>query len=104
MVGVDFWAINTDAQALGHSKTKGAKLLNIGGTVTCGLGASRNPKVGQMATEESQPEIATMVVGTDLCFIMNGMGRKTGSGPAPIKAEVAKEARVLTIGFIMKSF
>lgn len=102
--GVDFWAINTDAQALGRSKAKGAKVLNIGATATRGLGAGGNPEVGRMAAEESRREIAAVVEGCDLCFVTSGMGGGTGSGAAPVVAEVAKEAGALTIGIVTKPF
>jgi len=102
--GVDFWAINTDAQALGRSKARGAKVLNIGSTATRGLGAGGNPEVGQMAAEESRKEIAAMVQGTDLCFVTSGMGGGTGTGAAPVVAEVAKEAGSLTVGIVTKPF
>jgi cell division protein FtsZ len=78
--GVDYWAINTDAQALGRSKVLGAKVLNIGSSVTRGLGAGGDPNVGRLAAEESAPDIEAMVQGTDLCFITSGMGGGTGSG------------------------
>mmetsp|Transcript_3456 Transcript_3456/g.7637 ORF Transcript_3456/g.7637 Transcript_3456/m.7637 type:complete len:523 (+) Transcript_3456:104-1672(+) len=102
--GVDFWAINTDAQALGRSKAKGARVLNIGTTATRGLGAGGNPDIGQLAAEESRAEIAAMVEGTDLCFVTSGMGGGTGSGAAPVVAEVSKEAGALTIGIVTKPF
>ena len=102
--GVDFWAINTDAQALGRSKARGAKVLNIGGDATRGLGAGGDPSVGRMAAEESRKEIAAMVAGTDLCFVTSGMGGGTGSGAAPIVAEVAKEAGCLTVAIVTKPF
>jgi cell division protein FtsZ len=69
VAGVEYWAINTDAQALGRSKALGAKVLNIGATVTRGLGAGGDPTVGRMAAEESAADIAAMVRGTDLCFV-----------------------------------
>jgi cell division protein FtsZ len=75
VTGVDFWAIDTDAQALGRSKTKGARVLNIGSMATRGLGAGGNPDVGRMAAEESRAEIAAVVEGTDLCFFTSGMLR-----------------------------
>ena len=102
--GVDFWAINTDAQALGRSKAKGAKVLNIGTSATRGLGAGGNPDIGQLAAEESRAEISAMVEGTDLCFVTSGMGGGTGSGAAPVVAEVSKEAGALTIGIVTKPF
>ncbi len=102
--GVDFWAINTDAQALGRSKAKGAKVLNIGAGVTRGLGAGGNPEIGRLAAEESRKEIAQMVMGTDLCFVTSGMGGGTGSGAAPVVAEIAKEQGCLTVGIVTKPF
>mmetsp|Transcript_23875 Transcript_23875/g.53438 ORF Transcript_23875/g.53438 Transcript_23875/m.53438 type:complete len:497 (-) Transcript_23875:140-1630(-) len=102
--GVDFWSINTDAQALGRSKAKGAKVLNIGTSATRGLGAGGNPEVGQLAAEESRAEIAAMVEGTDLCFVTSGMGGGTGSGAAPVVAEVSREAGALTVGIVTKPF
>eukprot|EP00956_Cyclotella_meneghiniana_P022118 scaffold41221_cov71-Cyclotella_meneghiniana.AAC.3 len=102
--GVDFWAINTDAQALGRSKAKGARVLNIGSSATRGLGAGGNPEVGRMAAEESRAEISAVVEGTDLCFVTSGMGGGTGSGAAPVVAEVSKEAGALTIGIVTKPF
>ena len=102
--GVDFWSINTDAQALGRSKAKGARVMNIGASVTRGLGAGGNPEVGRLAAEESRKEIASMVEGTDLCFVTSGMGGGTGSGAAPVVAEVAKESGCLTVGIVTKPF
>lgn len=104
VTGVDFWALNTDAQALGRSKAKGARVLNIGSAATRGLGAGGNPDVGKLAAEESRAEIAAMVAGTDLCFVTSGMGGGTGSGAAPVVAEVSKEAGALTIGIVTKPF
>jgi cell division protein FtsZ len=102
--GVDFWALNTDAQALGRSKAKGAKVLNIGASVTRGLGAGGNPEIGKMAAEESRKDILAVVESTDLCFVTAGMGGGTGSGAAPVVAEVAKEAGCLTVGIVTKPF
>lgn len=102
--GVEFWCVNTDAQALGRSKARGAKVLNIGSQVTRGLGAGGSPKVGEQAAEESRADIATMLKGSDLVFVTSGMGGGTGSGAAPVVAEVAKEAGALTIGIVTKPF
>ena len=102
--GVDFWSINTDAQALGKSKARGAKVLKIGADATRGLGAGGDPNVGRVAAEESKREIAAMVAGTDLCFVTSGMGGGTGSGAAPIVADVAKEAGCLTVAIVTKPF
>lgn len=102
--GVDFWALNTDAQALGRSRAKGAKVLNIGADVTRGLGAGGNPEIGRLAAEESRSEIMQVVAGTDLVFVTSGMGGGTGSGAAPVVAEVAKESGCLTVGIVTKPF
>lgn len=102
--GVQFWSLNTDAQALGRSKAKGARVLNIGSSATRGLGAGGNPEIGRLAAEESRKEIEQMVMGTDLCFVTAGMGGGTGSGAAPVVAEVAKESGCLTVGIVTKPF
>mmetsp|Transcript_14058 Transcript_14058/g.29773 ORF Transcript_14058/g.29773 Transcript_14058/m.29773 type:complete len:459 (-) Transcript_14058:341-1717(-) len=102
--GVEFWAINTDAQALGRSKAKGAQILNIGSSVTRGLGAGGDPEIGRLAAEESREEINAMVSGADLCFITSGMGGGTGSGAAPVVAEVSKESGALTVAIVTKPF
>mmetsp|Transcript_25354 Transcript_25354/g.45737 ORF Transcript_25354/g.45737 Transcript_25354/m.45737 type:complete len:454 (-) Transcript_25354:252-1613(-) len=102
--GVEFWAINTDAQALGRSKAKGAAILNIGSSVTRGLGAGGDPDMGRLAAEESREEISAMVAGADLCFITSGMGGGTGSGAAPVVAEISKESGALTVAIVTKPF
>ncbi|KAL3797438.1 hypothetical protein ACHAW5_004457 [Stephanodiscus triporus] len=102
--GVEFWAINTDAQALGRSKAKGASILNIGSSVTRGLGAGGDPEMGRLAAEESREEISAMVGGADLCFITSGMGGGTGSGAAPVVAEISKESGALTVAIVTKPF
>mmetsp|Transcript_43285 Transcript_43285/g.92028 ORF Transcript_43285/g.92028 Transcript_43285/m.92028 type:complete len:464 (-) Transcript_43285:219-1610(-) len=102
--GVEFWAINTDAQALGRSKAKGASILNIGSSVTRGLGAGGDPDMGRLAAEESREEISAMVSGADLCFITSGMGGGTGSGAAPVVAEISKESGALTVAIVTKPF
>mmetsp|Transcript_25383 Transcript_25383/g.54604 ORF Transcript_25383/g.54604 Transcript_25383/m.54604 type:complete len:467 (-) Transcript_25383:231-1631(-) len=102
--GVEFWAINTDAQALGRSKAKGAQILNIGSSVTRGLGAGGDPEMGRLAAEESREEINAMVSGADLCFITSGMGGGTGSGAAPVVAEISKESGALTVAIVTKPF
>jgi len=100
--GVEFWAVNTDAQALGRSKAKGARVLNVGTDVTRGLGAGGIPEIGKKAAEESRAEISAMVAGSDLVFVTAGMGGGTGSGAAPVVAEVAKESGALTVGVVTK--
>ncbi|NES98630.1 MAG: cell division protein FtsZ [Desertifilum sp. SIO1I2] len=100
--GVEFWTINTDAQALMHSSA--AKRLQIGQKLTRGLGAGGNPAIGQKAAEESRDELALALESADLVFITAGMGGGTGTGAAPIVAEVAKEVGALTVGVVTRPF
>ncbi len=100
--GVEFWTINTDAQALAHSAAQ--QRLQIGQKLTRGLGAGGNPAIGQKAAEESRDEIAQALENTDLVFITAGMGGGTGTGAAPIVAEVAKEMGCLTVGVVTRPF
>jgi cell division protein FtsZ len=100
--GVEFWSINTDAQALAQSAAQ--KQLQVGQKLTRGLGAGGNPAIGQKAAEESRDEIAAALSGSDLVFITCGMGGGTGTGAAPIVAEIAKEMGALTVGVITKPF
>lgn len=102
VAGIEFWAINTDAQAL--TKSAAPKKLQIGQKITKGLGAGGNPAIGQKAAEESREEIAQALENTDLVFITSGMGGGTGTGAAPIVAEVAKEMGCLTVGVVTKPF
>jgi cell division protein FtsZ len=102
LAGVEFWVINTDAQALTHSEA--SKRMQIGQKLTRGLGAGGNPAIGQKAAEESRDEIAAALQDTDLVFITAGMGGGTGTGAAPIVAEIAKEMGVLTVGVITRPF
>ena len=100
--GVEFWSINTDAQALAQSSAP--KRLQIGQKLTRGLGAGGNPAIGQKAAEESRDEIAAALEMTDLVFITAGMGGGTGTGAAPVVAEVAKEMGALTVGVVTRPF
>jgi cell division protein FtsZ len=102
VVGVEFWSINTDAQAL--TLAGAPSRLQIGQKLTRGLGAGGNPAIGQKAAEESRDEIATALEGADLVFITAGMGGGTGTGAAPIVAEVAKEMGALTVGVVTRPF
>jgi cell division protein FtsZ len=102
VAGVEFWSINTDAQAL--TQTTSTRRLQIGQKLTRGLGAGGNPAIGQKAAEESRDEIATALENADLVFITAGMGGGTGTGAAPIVAEVAKEIGALTIGVVTRPF
>ena len=100
--GVEFWACNTDAQALELSAAKNR--LQVGAKLTRGLGAGGNPQVGMKAAEESREEIANAIQGSDMVFIAAGMGGGTGTGAAPIVAEVAKELGALTVGVVSRPF
>src|SRR4028118_656361 len=102
VAGVEFWSINTDAQALTH--TDALRRLQIGQKLTRGLGAGGNPAIGQKAAEESRDEIAAALDNADLVFITAGMGGGTGTGAAPIVAEVAKEMGALTVGVVTRPF
>jgi cell division protein FtsZ len=99
---VEFWSINTDAQAL--TSAGSPKRLQIGQKLTRGLGAGGNPAIGQKAAEESRDEVAAALEGADLVFITAGMGGGTGTGAAPIVAEVAKEMGALTVGVVTRPF
>lgn len=100
--GIEFWAANTDHQALELASAKNR--LQIGAKLTRGLGAGGNPVIGQKAAEESHEEIAEALVGADMVFIAAGMGGGTGTGAAPIVAEIAKELGALTVGVVTKPF
>ncbi len=101
--GVDFVAINTDAQALSRFGSF-AQTLNIGKEVTRGLGAGGIPDNGRKAAVESRTDIMRLVAGSDLVFVTAGMGGGTGSGAAPVVAEIARKAGALTVGVVTKPF
>ena len=100
--GVEFIAINTDAQALKRNQAK--TQLQLGNNVTKGLGAGANPEVGREAALEDRERIAEMIDGADMLFITAGMGGGTGTGAAPVVAEVAKELGILTVAVVTKPF
>ncbi len=100
--GVEFIAINTDAQALMSSSAP--QRIRIGDKLTRGLGSGGNPDIGHRAAEESRDEIAEVCKGADMIFITAGMGGGTGSGAAPVIAEVARQTGALTIGVVTKPF
>jgi cell division protein FtsZ len=100
--GVDFMCINTDAQALKHSKVKSA--LQIGCNITKGLGAGADPEVGRQAAMEDRDRIIELVEGCDMLFITAGMGGGTGTGAAPVVAQIAKELGILTVAVVTKPF
>lgn len=100
--GVEFVAVNTDAQALHHSKAK--TKIHIGKDETSGLGAGANPSVGQKAAEESIEDIKQALENSDMVFVTIGAGGGTGSGAGPIVAKAAKEAGALVVGFATRPF
>ena len=100
--GVDFICVNTDSQALKHSKVKSA--LQIGCNITKGLGAGADPEVGRQAAVEDRDRIIELIEGCDMLFITAGMGGGTGTGAAPVVAHVAKELGILTVAVVTKPF
>lgn len=100
--GVDFVAVNTDKQALNISSA--TYKIQIGEKLTHGQGAGADPEVGRKAAEESRSQIAKALEDTDMVFIAAGMGGGTGTGGAPIVAEIAREAGILTVGVVTKPF
>jgi cell division protein FtsZ len=100
--GVEFIAVNTDAQALKRNQAK--MQLQLGNGVTKGLGAGANPDVGREAALEDRERIAELIDGADMLFITAGMGGGTGTGAAPVVAEVAKELGILTVAVVTKPF
>lgn len=100
--GVEFIGINTDKQAL--QLCKAPKLLQIGEKLTKGLGAGARPEVGEKAAEESSEEITAALKGADMVFVTCGMGGGTGTGAAPVVAQIAKEMGILTVGVVTKPF
>lgn len=100
--GVEFICANTDSQALGRSNARIA--LQLGEEITKGLGAGADPNIGRQAAEEARDCIREILEGTDMVFLTAGMGGGTGTGAAPIFAEVAKELRILTVAVVTKPF
>jgi len=100
--GVEFVAANTDAQAL--RQFKGKTILQIGSSVTKGLGAGANPEVGRQAALEDRDRIMEMLAGADMVFITAGMGGGTGTGATPVIAQAAKEMGILTVAVVTKPF
>lgn len=100
--GIDFIAINTDHQDLDHCQAK--KKIYIGKNLTRGLGTGMSPELGRQAAEENRSEIAEALAGSDLIFIASCFGGGTGTGAAPIVAEVAKQTGALTVAFVTKPF
>ena len=100
--GVDFIAVNTDAQALNLSKAE--YKLQIGGKLTRGLGAGANPEVGKKAAEESREQLEEVLRGADMVFVTAGMGGGTGTGAAPVIASIARDLGALTVGVVTRPF
>lgn len=100
--GVEFIAVNTDAQAL--LKSKAPKRMQIGEKLTRGLGAGARPEIGQKAAEESRDDILEALRGADMVFVTAGMGGGTGTGAAPVVAECAREIGALTVGVVTRPF
>ncbi len=100
--GVEFIAINSDAQDLHHSLAK--KKIHIGKNLTRGLGAGGSPDMGRRAAEETREEINNAVKGSDMVFVTCGMGGGTGTGSAPVIAKIARDAGALTVGVVTKPF
>src|SRR5699024_10964104 len=100
--GVDFIAVNTDSQALNLSKAE--VKLQIGEKLTRGLGAGANPEVGKKAAEESKEQIEEVLSGADMIFVTAGQGWGTGTGAAPLIAQIAKDIGALTVGVVTRTF
>ncbi|MDD2446962.1 MAG: cell division protein FtsZ [Tissierellia bacterium] len=100
--GIDFVALNTDRQALYASRAE--TKVQLGEKLTKGLGAGANPEIGNKAAEENRNDIMEIMSGADMVFITAGMGGGTGTGAAPIVAEIAKELGILTVGVVTKPF
>ncbi|HBY4320289.1 TPA: cell division protein FtsZ [Klebsiella pneumoniae] len=100
--GVEFFAVNTDAQAL--RKTAVGQTIQIGSSITKGLGAGANPEVGRNAADEDREALRAALDGADMVFIAAGMGGGTGTGAAPVVAEVAKDLGILTVAVVTKPF
>lgn len=102
VTGVEFVAVNTDVQALNGSKA--TNKIQIGEKLTRGLGAGAKPEIGLKAAEESRDELAQLIKGHDMVFVTAGMGGGTGTGAAPVIANIAKENGILTVGVVTKPF
>ena len=102
LAGIDFMVANTDAQALHHSPA--ARKLQLGGTVTRGLGAGANPEIGRLATEEAIKDLVSALEGFSMVFVTAGMGGGTGTGAAPVIAKAARALDIVTVGVVTKPF
>jgi cell division protein FtsZ len=102
LTGVDFIALNTDAQALEDNKAP--TRIQIGKNLTQGLGAGANPDIGRQAIDEDRDEVKRILTGADMIFVTAGLGGGTGTGAAPVVSEIAKELNALTVGIVTKPF
>ena len=102
LVGVEFISINTDAMALDNNKA--THRIQIGDKITKGLGAGANPEIGRIAMEEDREKVAAMLEGADMVFVTAGMGGGTGTGGAPVVAEIARELDILTVAIVTRPF
>ncbi len=100
--GVDFICVNTDKQHLKNCKAP--QVIQIGEKLTKGLGAGAQPEIGQKAAEESREQLAELIKGSDMVFVTCGMGGGTGTGAAPVVAQIAKDMGILTVGIVTKPF
>ena len=100
--GVEFVSINTDMQALNYSQA--STKIQIGEKLTKGQGAGANPEIGRKAAEESKDQIAAALANTNMVFITAGMGGGTGTGAAPVVAQIARELGILTVGVVTRPF
>lgn len=100
--GVEFIAVNSDLQDL--DKSEASKRVQIGEAITKGLGAGANPDIGRQAMEEDRDHVTELLAGSDMVFVTAGMGGGTGTGAAPVVAEIAREAGALTVGIVTKPF
>jgi cell division protein FtsZ len=102
LFGVEFISINTDAMALDNNKA--THRIQIGDKITKGLGAGANPEIGRIAMEEDREKVAAMLEGADMVFVTAGMGGGTGTGGAPVVAEIAREMDILTVAIVTRPF
>lgn len=100
--GVEFIAVNSDLQDL--DKSEASKRVQIGEAITKGLGAGANPEIGRQAMEENRDHVTELLAGSDMVFVTAGMGGGTGTGAAPVVAEIARDAGALTVGIVTKPF
>lgn len=102
ILGVDFVCVNTDKQHLKNCKAP--QVVQIGEKLTKGLGAGAQPEIGEKAAEESREELTEIIKGSDMVFVTCGMGGGTGTGAAPVVANIAKSMGILTVGIVTKPF